>query len=190
MKTTLVTASTVKIISVEAMKKHLNIDHTEDDFYITSLIESSLASVENITNRKFLTQTWKAYADEWPDYFTLPFGKLQSVTSVKYTDVDGTESTKTASEYIVDIVSDPGRIILDDGESWPTDSLYPSNPIKIEFVCGYGGASNVPEPIKTAVMLMTADVYQNKGSIYVGNNMNLVQIPEYIMNFLWSYRLF
>lgn len=263
MKTELVTAPTGMIVSLDEAKKHLNIDHTDDDGYIQALIMSAISSVENITNRRLITQTWKAYSDLFPAYFTLPFGKLQSVTSLKYTDVDGDESTMTASEYIVDIISDPGRLVLADGETWPSDNLYPSNPIKIEFVCGYGdhtlqtitAASNatpiavtivghgyvtgdrvlvskvvgntnangawnitkstddiftldgstgnaaytsggiavkleVPEPIRIAIMLMVADVYQNRGSIVVGNNLSLVEIPEYIMNFLWSYRLF
>ena len=190
MRTSLVTASTARIVDLDTMKTHLNKDTDEDDFYIDVLIDSAQACVENITNRKFLTETWKAYTDDWPTYFTLPFGKLQSVTSIKYTDVDGDESTVTASEYIVDIISDPGRIILADGENWPTDNLYPSNPIKVEFVCGYGTPSTVPQPIKSAIMTMITDTYENRGSIMVGTNLSVIDIPGHIMNLLWSYRLF
>jgi hypothetical protein len=59
------------------------------------------------------------------------------VTSIKYKDEDGTESTMTATEYIVDTQSEPGIVELGYEESWPSGTLYPNNPIKTEFVCGY-----------------------------------------------------
>jgi len=62
---------------------------------------------------------------------------LQSVTSVKYTDSDGDQSTLSTDDYIVDNDSEPGRIVLGYGTVWPTATLYPSNPIEIQFLCGY-----------------------------------------------------
>lgn len=190
MKTTLVTASASVVIGVDNMKEHLRVDHDVDDDYITALTESALTCVENITNRKLLTSTWKAYADEWPsDHFTLPFGRLQSVTSVKYKDSDGVETTIDPSEYIVDIDSDPGRVVLGYGETWPSETLYPSNPIYIEYVCGYKTATGVPAPIKAAMMLMVGDAYANRESIVVGQGQTVQVIPNYIQNLLGSYRL-
>lgn len=139
MITTLVTAPTGMPLSLDEATDHLRVDHTSDDGYIQALIMAATEQVENITNRKLLTQTWKAYADRWPNgYFTLPYGQLQSVTSVKYLDTTGASTTWDNTEYIVDIDSDPGRIVLGYNETWPNESLYPSNPIYIEFVCGYG----------------------------------------------------
>ena len=78
MKTKLVTAPTGMLISLNEAKTHLRVDHTEDDGYIQALIMSGITMAEVITNRRFLTQTWKAYADEWPaNFFTIPFGNLQ-----------------------------------------------------------------------------------------------------------------
>lgn len=139
MKTSLVTGPTGMVLSLDEVKDHLRVDHDESDGLIQSFIVAAIYQIENITNRKLLTQTWKAYSDRWPsNFFTMPYGTLQSVSSVKYTDEDALQSTMTASEYIVDTVSDPGRIVLGEDEEWPNDDLYPSNPIEIEFICGYG----------------------------------------------------
>ncbi len=139
MITTLVTAPTGMLVSIDEAKKHLHVDHTEDDGYIQALLLSAVAQAENITNRKLLTQTWKAFSSEWPNNaFKMPFGKLQSVTHLKYTDSTGVQSTVSSSDYIVDVDSDPGRVVLAYNETWPTATLYPSNPIEIQFTCGYG----------------------------------------------------
>jgi uncharacterized phiE125 gp8 family phage protein len=193
MKTTLVTAPADYPVSLDYVKDHLNIDHTNDDAYLEILLMSAVANVENITNRKLITQTWKAFLDEWPseDYITLPFGKLQTVTSVKYKTQAGVETTVSSSDYIVDISSDPGRVVLAYNKTWPTDDLYPSNPIYIQFTCGYGATSDldVPAPLMQAILLMIGDSYAHRESVVIGNAIMMAEVPGYITNLLASYRL-
>lgn len=139
METTLVTSNSYQPLTIAQAKKHLRVDHTNDDEYINACIAGALQRVEQITKRKIVTQTWKYFLHDWPDEsIILPYGKLQSVTHVKYKDADGDQSTWDSGEYIVDTDSEPGRITLDYGESYPTETLYPSLPIEIQFVCGFG----------------------------------------------------
>ena len=163
MKVELVTLPAQYPISLAEGKKQCEIDDTDTahDTYVKSLIMAATGQAEQYLHRRLVSQTWKLYLDQWPggDSIILPFGKLQSVTSIKYKDEDGTESTMDSGEYIVDIQSEPGLITLDYQESWPTDTLYPSNPIKIEFVCGYYiGSTWVKEtvyPLNSLVMPVT-----------------------------------
>ena len=160
MKTVLVTGPTGTFLSLDDVKEHLRVDHDASDGLIQSLIYAATAQVENITNRKMVTQTWKAYADEWPTaFFTLPYGNLQAVTSVSYTLEDGTVNTLDISRYIVDSASDPGRILLSPNQDWPTDTLYPSNPIEIEFTCGYGSHTiqNIEAVSNTSPIVITIE---------------------------------
>ncbi len=139
--------------------------HT-DAAYVAGLITAARNYVENITRRALITQTWDYYRDSWPagDRFELPYAPLQSVTSVKYTDTDGDETTLTVStDYVVDTASEPGAIVLPYGETWPADQLNPKTPIVVRFVCGYGDdAANVPEEIKHAILLLVAHWYTNR----------------------------
>jgi uncharacterized phiE125 gp8 family phage protein len=158
---------------------------TADDDNLTDLITEAREMVENITRRALLTQTWYAYLDEFPDedFIKIPFGNLASVTSIKYKDSDGTETTMTVTtDYLVETNGEGiGRIVLPDDVSWPTDSLYPSNPITIEFVCGWTAAASIPKNLKRAVKLAAEDAY------YHGDR-NEVLKPA-IMNLLNNYRL-
>jgi uncharacterized phiE125 gp8 family phage protein len=140
MKTELVTAPAQYPITLDEAKKQCEIgSETTHDVFIRSLIRAATGKAEQFLHRRLVSQTWKLYLDGWPagDSFELPFGRLQSVTSIKYTDSDGDESTFSSDDYIVDTQSEPGAVKLGYQESWPTATLYPNNPIKIEFVCGF-----------------------------------------------------
>ena len=165
---------------------------TAEDDLITALIHAAREHVEDITRRALLTQTWEYYLDEFPeddDFIKLPFGNLASVTSIKYKDSDGTETTMTVTtDYLVETNGEGcGRIVLPYGVSWPSATLYPSNPITIEFVCGWISAANLPSRIKTAVKLLCSDLYENRGELIVGQ---IVTENKTVQRLLSSLRLF
>jgi len=128
-------------VSLAEGKKQCEIDDsdTAHDTYVKSLIMGATARAEQYLHRRLVSQTWKYYMDQWPgeSSIILPFGRLQSVTSVKYTDYDETETTWDTDDYDVNTQLEPGIITLAYQKTYPTDTLYPTNPIKIEFVCGY-----------------------------------------------------
>lgn len=140
METLLVAGPTGEVVTLAEAKAHLVVEHTSDDSLIRAFIDMAGAQVENVTNRRLLSQTWQAYLEEFPsgEEIILPYGQLQSVTSIKYRDKDGTWQTMDTDDYVVDTVREPGRVVLADSASWPTDTLYPGMSVQIEFVCGYG----------------------------------------------------
>jgi len=171
---TIKTAPTNYPVDLKRVKQHLNIElgNTRDDDELEFLLQMATDEVEQRLRRRLITQTWYFYLFDWPDddYIKLPFGQLQSVTAVKYTDTDGDESTFSAADYYdVDTDSDPGRIVLKYGENWPTETLQPKLPIEIEFVCGYGDDdADVPKPIRQAILLLIANDFENRESEVVG----------------------
>ena len=144
----------------------------EDDL-LNDIITSAREHVEDITRRAIITQTWDYYLDAFPsgNHFKLPFGNLQTVTHVKYTNSAGTVTTMTVTtDYIVETNGDQcGRIVLPYGVTWPSFTAYPSNPIVIRFVCGWTTAALVPYKIKAAVKMICADIYENRESQSVGS---------------------
>ena len=195
MKKIIKTAPTAYPLGLKEVKQHLNITvgWTEDDDYLDALIKVATDRVEQFTRRRLVSQTWYAYLDEWPDedYLTLPFGQLQSVTSVKYTDSSNTQittftdtTTATTDDYKTDINSDPGRIVLDYGDGWPSVVMWPVNPIVIEFVCGYGGAAAtatvsaaaVPSAFKHAMKLLIEDMYNTRGTEIIGQGFTVSRL--------------
>jgi uncharacterized phiE125 gp8 family phage protein len=137
----------------------------EDDL-LNAIITAARENVEDITRRALLTQTWDYSFDKFPDenYIKIPFGNLQSVTSVKWKDTDGTETTLTlTTDYYVETNGEQcGRIVLPYGETWPSGPFYTSNPITIRFIAGWTTAALVPYKIKAAIKLICADLYANR----------------------------
>lgn len=165
----------------------------EDDL-LDALIAAAREHAETFTSRALLTQTWDIYLDDWPsgDYIELPYPPLQSVTSVTYTDSDGTTNTFAATSYSVDTDSEPGRVVLDYGESWPSVTLATKNPIKVRFVAGYGNErSDVPQPIKQALLMLIAHWFENREATVVSSRLTQAgsELPFAFNALLWPYRI-
>ena len=155
---------TAEPITTSEVKTRIVLSTTTYDTQIGTLIKAARRYFESFTGRALVQQTWKYYLSDWPDgdFIKLPHPPLQSVTAVRYTDSDDSQSTLSTDDYSVDTDSEPGRVVLNYGETWPTATLATNNPIEIEFVAGYDPgtsspvdyAENIPEGIKDAMMLM------------------------------------
>ena len=162
---------------------------SEDDQLNRNITEAR-EQVEHDTRRAIMTQTWDYYLDAFPsdNYIVLPFGKLASVTSVKYKDSDGTETTMVVTtDYLVETNGEGfGRIVLPYGVTWPSFTAYPSNPIAIRFVCGWTTAASVPYKIKAAIRLLCAKLYRSRGDDVIGQTVSEDKTYDRL---LASYRL-
>ncbi len=145
--------------------------YTSDDSLLTALIQAAREYAEGYQNRALCTQTWELVLDDWPsdDYLEIPLPPLQSITDIKYKDTSGVESTLAATNYITDIDSFLGRVVLAYGCSWPSVDLYPAGGIRIKFVAGYGLAADVPQTTKQALLLLIGFWYANRESVNIGN---------------------
>lgn len=193
---TLVTAPSSLPVTVQEAKDHLRVFFDDDDILIERLIKVATAKVEQDLQRKLITQTWKMFFDKFPVVRKIDvlFGDLQSVTHIKYTDSDGTQATFASDDYDVDTYSVPGMIRLGYQKNWPTDTLYPTNPIEIQFVTGYGDtATDVPQDIRAAILLMISHYYENREPVLMGvvAPKMLPKAIEYLLNAhrLWRWIL-
>lgn len=145
--------------------------YASDDTLLTALIQAAREYVEGYQNRALCTQTWELVLDSWPvrDSIEMPKPPLQSVSSIKYKDKAGAESTWADTNYIVDPDSFLGRVVLADGISWPTATLYPAGGIRIQFVAGYGLAADVPQTTRQAMLLLIGFWYENRETVNIRN---------------------
>lgn len=163
----------------------VNAATTAEDADLEDLIADARAAVEAHTRRALLTQTVDYYLQDWPkgNAIVLPYGNLQSVTSVSWKDTDGTETTLTVTtDYLVETNgAGCGCVVLPFSGSWPSGDLYPVNPIKVRYLCGWTTAALVPKAVKRAVKFAAEDAY------YHGDRHELLQ--PVIDNLLASWRL-
>jgi uncharacterized phiE125 gp8 family phage protein len=177
MKTKIKTAPATEPVTLEEVKRHLRLavsaaqasGYSEEDEWFTRSIAAARRMVEQELGRVLITQTWYVYLDKWPSsrFIELPYPPLASAT-VKYRLEDDSGYDNTFSDVIADLITEPGRVVLAADEYWPTGTLYPVNPIQVEFGCGYGAASAVPSGIKSAILLKLSDLHEERGETLVG----------------------
>ena len=183
----LVTDATTEPVTTAEIKSHLRIDHSNDDTLLDNYIKSARRWTERVTGRCLINQTWDLWLDKFPSDQTkewwngvrqgsmrelynlstfievpkVPFASVSKLST--YSDAD-VETQFSSANYFVDTNQEPGRITLRIGASWPTGTFRNTSAIQVRFVAGYGStASSVPEDIKTALKMVTALYYENRG---------------------------
>lgn len=162
-------------ITLDEAKLHLRVTGADEDDLINNCIVAARQHFEDATNRALINQTWVLTLDRWflrhevnRRWLYLPKSPLSSVTSVYYVDENGDSTLWDSSNYNVDTNSEPGRLELGYDKTWPVtrDQV---NAITITYVAGYGSsASDVPQGIKSAILLLVADLYQNRETFTTG----------------------
>jgi uncharacterized phiE125 gp8 family phage protein len=145
---------------------------TQEDEFISLLITAAREHCESHTRRALAPQTLEVCLDSWPcgNEIELPDPPLQSITSVKYKDSAGVETTLTANtDYIADTDSNAGRIVLPYGKMWPSATLYTVNPIRIRYVAGYSAGNPIPKTIMLAMLLLVGHWHDNREAVITGS---------------------
>lgn len=180
---TLVTAPALEPVTLQEAKNHARIDTADDDALLNDLIAAARLNAEEYLRRSLVTQSWRLTLDPcsggnepwWdgvregassslfgglPDAVSLPKGPVQTVTSVTTTGSTGTSSTFASTNYYLDTAG--GRLVLYPTAAWPSD-LRSAACCAILFAAGYGDkASDVPQPIRTAILMHVARMYDER----------------------------
>lgn len=172
-----------EILTVADAKAQLIVDtsFTADDTLIESYIAAARTSAEQYAGICFVNTSIIETFDYWPiryDFVRLSWGRVSSVTSIQYVDVDGNTQTWDSSKYIVNNVANVCEIRPAYGESWP-EIRDQSRAITINYVSGFGDtAADVPASIVQAVRLMLGSFYENR----VDSVFKMPTASEYLLN--------
>ena len=159
-----VTAPSASPISLAEAKAQMRVEGNDDDIVIQRLIDSAVAFVDaqGVLGFAMITQTWAQWLSPNPGTVQLSLGPVQSVSAVKYYDVDGVLQTATLSDF--NVFGTPNRITVSPkaGKAWPVTQTR-DDAIKIEYVVGYGATSaSVPQTVRHALMMLVAHWYENR----------------------------
>lgn len=182
----LITAPVIEPITRSEAKMQLDIPSSETyfDSLIDSLITSSRMTVEQLTYRGLLTQTWDLWIDEADflgDIVEISKVPIQSISYVKYYDSTNTLTTLSTDNYRTDLVSSnsPARI-----QFINKPNVYNRiNAVVIRFVCGWSSAAAIPEPIKQAQKLILRHLYDNRSDVVTGGKPATIPMgAQYLLN--------
>ncbi|HAS91524.1 MAG TPA: hypothetical protein DCS12_04545 [Clostridiales bacterium] len=163
----LITAATIEPVSLMEAKAHLRVTSTDEDTLIGIIIKAARQSAESMTRRSLASQVFELSLDDFPEEeIVLPMPPVESITSIKYKDSDGVETTWDSSKYVF-YNSEPAKIIPVYGEVFPSFTPYPAGAVKIRFTAGYKTSGTdisliIPEAIKQALLLLIGSFYENR----------------------------
>lgn len=179
------TAPSQEPITLQELKEHLKLDDSQDERILRFYIETARRFAEEHMGRSLVSQTltlfidafdeladplWEGtktgpYLNYYKNYIDLPRPPVISVTSVSTFNDEDTESTLDSSKYYVDNVREPARIVLRQGETFPT-ALRVANAIKVVYTSGYSSIYNIPEPIRIGIMQHATHLFEHRGDMY------------------------
>ena len=157
--------------------------------------EGFLDGACGVLGRALLTQTWKLHLDGFPcggryapgkgyvdkGAILLPLPPLQSVSSITYVDTAGATQTLAGSVYqVVNRQRVRSMIVEAYGQSWPSTRDVPQS-VTVQFVAGYGAASDVPEDIKRVIRAMVVDFYDNRSAVVIGKQPAIQPIIDWVI---------
>lgn len=177
-------------VSTAEAKTHLRIPSsaTSEDTYIDALVTAARLYVEEYTERKLITQTVTEYRDALPGdvdkrlpqqgrvsdaktsgvkFIELRATPVQSVSSVTTYDDADNGTVWASSNYRLSPGGQRSRLAPTGSAAWPTYTRN-TDGIVIEYVAGYGAASDVPAPIVEAIKMLVAHWYENREAEVIG----------------------
>ncbi|HUS97218.1 MAG TPA: head-tail connector protein [Hyphomicrobiaceae bacterium] len=184
----LVVPPLVEPVSLDEAKVHLRVDSTVEDSLIGSLITTSRLHIEAALGMALISQSWRVVLDCWPlgDVLALPLRPVSAVTEIRVRDQGGATKVVDSVGYAVDLVGAVPRISSRTGY-WPMPGVRMGG-IEIDLAAGYGAlASDVPAPIRQALLMLVAHWYEHREPAAVGTE--ATRIPDTVSSLLAPFRV-
>lgn len=161
----LITPPASEPITLAEAKLHLRVDGSAEDTLIASLITAARQHVEAATGRSLMPTTWRSSFAAFADPLEIPVAPLRSISSVEAYGATGSLATVSPSIYLVTTPSGPqaqrGALHLNAGSYWPDLATRP-DAVRVQYVAGYADAASVPGPLKSAILLVLTDLFENR----------------------------
>ena len=191
---TVFTPPVTEPVSLAEAKAQLRITTSDEDGLIAGYLIAARQHCENIMGRALVTRTYEQTLDyQWPEsdgstYIMPAMPPLVSVTQISYVDNSGNTIVLPSNQYRV-LPRDPyGVVVPAFGVVWPPIRSQ-LDAATIRFVAGYGAIGAIPEPIRLAILLLTAHYYENREAVIVSRDLPST-LPMAVDSLLSLYRTF
>ena len=177
-----VTAATSAPIAQSEAKAHLRVMTSDEDSYITSLITAATQAAQNYTNSYFINTTLRMNFSYFPDSeFRLYGGKINSVSNIKYYNASDVLTTWDASNYSVNLDSEPCLITYGSSSTVP-NTYIKTNAVVATYVSGYGpSSSDVPMSIRQAILILIGHFFENRQEVVFGSPKVMPKASEWLL---------
>ena len=164
----LVTAPESEPITLAEFKAHIDYSASDRDDYQNALITTAREYCEKCTRRSLYTQTRQLSMDAFGGslrVIELPYGPVQSITSVVYVDENGDSQTISADNYQLDNNREPARLAPARLCTWPSTDNETLAAVTITYVTGWDDTDNIPTGYKHAIKLLAAHWWEHPEAV-------------------------
>lgn len=154
---TVITPAAEAPLSLDAVKAFLRLGDAAEDAFISDLLQSARARLEQVAGLALVTQTVRVTWTDWPLSIRgrgalLPISPVRQLAGVRIVDADGSATPYTDR---FQVFSD--RICL---RPWSTLPSVPfGGRIEIDLDAGFGTASDLPEDLREALLRLIGVMY-------------------------------
>lgn len=162
-----------KPVTLVQIKRHLRLDHDEDDDYINELTDAATSHVEAVTGQFLITRIVRQYIDTMPASRSIPLEAwpVKSIQELRGYDFDGNTNTLLNANYRLDNRIDPPSLILNTNINFNAFC----NGIEVDMEVGYGETGvDVPSNITRAILVLIAHWYEFRGTLPAGDETALI----------------
>lgn len=159
------------VVDLDEAKKHLRVDSDDENGLITGLIGAAtqyLDGYAGILGRCLMAQSWQQNFDCYERCLRLPL-PASTITSIIVTNSTGATSTIDESNYELLADARGSYVRFADGYAGPGD-IGTHNGIAVTFSAGAEDPADIPQPIRTAILLLVAHWYQNREAVGDGTS--------------------
>lgn len=179
-------------VTTAEAKKHLLVEHSDDDGYIDVLVKAATGWLDGPggwLGRALGRQTLQLAMCSWPSSisgfwdFELPFRPVDDDSvAISYLDANLQEQPVMNTNYRVH----QGNILLSSGYRFPVTGRA-DDAVRIQYEAGYP-EGEVPAPIKVAVLMLVSQWFNNRTPVVVGATVEA--LPFAVDALLSPYRVY
>ncbi len=186
-------------LSVELAKKHLRVDHDDDDDLIETCIKAALIEIETPKGwlgRTLITRTLRLTLDAYPPaVLRLPGPPVSEVSSIAVRNSEDELVTIYDAEDEIDeiglqsdLTAEPALIWPSDSIGWPSDIKGGIDSMRIDYVAGY--SDTPPEWVDLVLQwlkIRTGDYYRDRESTILGTTVAKNELADRMLDNLRVY---
>lgn len=171
----------VEPVPVDDLKVACRVDDDARLHEIEALALAARQTIEHLTRRSLLRQTWRLTLDTWPGWreaIALPYGPVHEVLAVTWVDAAGVETTLEPAAVVLDADARPARLWPAPWTTWPVAETRPHVGVRIDYATGVEDPADVPATLKQAISQLTVHWFRNPEAIVVGTS--VIEVPYHI----------
>lgn len=169
----------IEPVTLDEVKTYLRVDSHQENNLLEQLIKTARRMIEDYTSRAMITQTHRVIAGV-DEVMTLPMAPFQNIVA-KPKVLTG-KSSEVVQNYRLDLSRPQARLYL--AHRFAQESSF-----QIDYRVGYGDSPmDVPEPLRQALLLLVADLYENRPG-ETTNKAGIHALPGLVRSMLDPYRI-